>query len=217
MRNETRERSVVPAQVLAEAATADPMELMRLGIDAARAERYARGLVLLGEAYKLFSLETEVLSEEVKIARGVEQLGARKRTPAVCFSYYGLCLALTTSSQTDEAARFCEVAIHLEPHRGEHYVNLAKIWQAARVRSLMVSALERGLKESPRSAILLAFRDEIGVRSLPLISFLKRDNLLNKRLGKILHTRRRVHKAAPKLGVRRPGADAAPAPDKPKR
>ena len=34
-----RERNVVPAQVLAEAATADPMELMSLGIEAARDER----------------------------------------------------------------------------------------------------------------------------------------------------------------------------------
>jgi len=212
-----RERSVVPAQVLAEAATADPMELMRLGIDAARAERYARGLVLLAEAYKLFSLETEVLSEEVKEARGIEQLGSRKRTPAVCFSYYGLCLALTTSSQTDEGARFCEVAIQLEPHRGEHYLNLAKIWQAARVRSKMVAALDRGLRESPRSAILLAFRDEIGVRSAPPISFLDRDNPLNKELGKVLHTRRQAQKAAPRLGVRRFAADPVPAPDKPKR
>ena len=82
---------------------------------------------------------------------------------------------------------------------------------------MMVSAVERGLKESPRSAILLAFRDEIGVRSVPPISFLPRDNPLNKELGKILHTRRRAQKAAPKLGVRRPVADAAPAPDKPKR
>jgi hypothetical protein len=212
-----RERSVVPAQVLAEAATADPMELMRLGIDAARAERYARGLVLLAEAYRLFSLETEVLSEDVKTARGVEQLGARKRTPAVCFSYYGLCLALTSSSQTEEGARFCEVAIHLEPHRGEHYVNLAKIWQAARVRSMMVATLDRGLKESPRSAILLAFRNEIGVRSAPPISFLRRDNPLNKELGKILHPRRRARKAVPKLGVGRSEADAAPAPDKTRR
>lgn len=212
-----RERSVVPAQVLAEAATADPMELMRLGIDAARAERYARGLVLLAEAYKLFSLETEVLSEEVKATRGVEQLGARKRTPAVCFSYYGLCLALTTSSQTDEGARFCEVAIQLEPNRGEHYLNLAKIWQAARVRSMMVSVLERGLKESPRSAILLAFQDEIGVRSAPPISFLPRGHPLNKKLGRILGLRRRTQKAVPKLGVRRPVADVAPPPDKPKR
>jgi len=210
-----RERSVVPAQVLAEAATADPMELMRLGIDAARAERYARGLVLLSEAYKLFSQETEVLSEDVKAARGIEQLGARKRTPAVCFSYYGLCLALTSSSQTDEGARFCEVAIQLESHRGEHYLNLAKIWQAARVRSMMVSAIERGLKESPRSAILLAFRDEIGVRGVPPIAFLHRDNPLNKELGKMLHTRRRARKDAPKLGVRRPGAGVAP-PEKPK-
>ena len=212
-----RERTVVPAQVLAEAATADPMELMRLGIDAARAERYARGLVLLAEAYKLFSLEAEVLSEEVKIARGIEQLGARKRTPAVCFSYYGLCRALTTSSQTDEGARFCEVAIQLEPHRGEHYLNLAKIWQAARLRSMMVSALERGLKESPRSAILLAFQEEIGVRSTPALSFLRRDNPLNRELGKILHPRRRAQKAAPKLGVRRPVTEADSPPDKSKR
>ena len=45
---------MIPAQVLAEAGTADPMELTRLGIDAANEERYDRGLVLLGEAYQIF-------------------------------------------------------------------------------------------------------------------------------------------------------------------
>lgn len=209
-----RERSVVPAQVLAEAATAEPMELMRLGIEAARVERYARGLVLLAEAYKIFSQETEVLSEKIKEEKGIQELGARKRTPALCFSYYGLCLALTTPLRTEEAARFCEVAIQIESHRGEHYLNLAKIWQAARVRAMMVSALERGLKESPKSAVLIAFKEEIGYRAPPPIKFLHRDNPLNMGLGKVFR-RNRSRSVTTKLGVHPPMGVAAP-PDKSK-
>jgi hypothetical protein len=195
-----RERNVVPAQVLAEAGTGDPIELMRLGIQAARALRYARGLVLLAEAYRIFSQEVEVVSERIKDeSETTLELGPRRRTPAVCLSYYGLCLAFTTPPRTAEGARFCEVAIQLEPHRGEHYLNLAKIFQASRVRSSMVSALERGLLESPNSTALLAFQEEIGYRAPPPLKFLPRENPLNKSLGIVLRGRGGKVK---KIGVR---------------
>jgi hypothetical protein len=181
-----RERNVVPAQVLAEAETVDPLELMRLGIQAARAERYARGLVLLAEAYRIFSQETDLVSERVKDDAETLELVPRKRTPAVCLSYYGLCLAFTTPPRTAEGARFCEVAIQLESHRGEHYLNLAKVWQAARQRASMVLALERGLRESPKNSALLAFQAEVGYRAAPALKFLPRENALNKSIGMVL-------------------------------
>jgi len=43
----TRERNLIPAQLLAEAGTMDPMELTRLGVAAANDERFERGLILL--------------------------------------------------------------------------------------------------------------------------------------------------------------------------
>ena len=177
---------MVPAQVLAEAETADPIQLMRLGVQAARSERYARGLVLLAEAYRIFSQDLDIVSERIKDDAETLEIGTRKRIPASCLSYYGLCLAHTTPPRTAEGARFCEVAIQLEPHRGEHYLNLAKIFQTARVRASMVSALERGLAESPNSAALLAFQREIGYRAPPPLKFLPRENPLNKGLGMVL-------------------------------
>jgi hypothetical protein len=204
-----RERNVVPAQVLAEAETADPIQLMRLGVQAARGERYARGLVLLAEAYRIFSQEVEVVSERIKDDSDTLEVGTRRRIPASCLSYYGLCLAHTTPPRTAEGARFCEVAIQLEPHRGEHYLNLARIFQAARVRASMVSALERGLVESPNNVGLLEFQREIGYRAPPPLKFLPRENPLNKGLGMVLRGGRAAGESKPGMRASAGAAERA--------
>jgi tetratricopeptide (TPR) repeat protein len=187
-----RERNLIPQQVLAEAGTVDPMELTRLGVDAAKKRHFERGLILLSEAYRIFSLEPEVVSEEVREAGLENEPEVRLRVPGVTFSYYGLCLACTTSTRAVEAAKFCEIAIQKEPMRAEHYVNLARIWQAGRKRKKMVQALERGLAALPKSPTIEAVWAEIGVRRRPPLSFLPRSSKLNTAIGKILRRRPKV-------------------------
>jgi len=187
-----RERNLTPALVLAEAGTADPMELTRLGVDAAEKQLFERGLILLSEAYRLFSFEPEVASEAVREASWENAPEVRLRVPGVTFSYYGLCLAYTNSTRAVEAAKFCEIAIQKDPMRAEHYVNLARIWQAGHRREKVVEALERGLEVLPKSPTIKALWAEIGVRRPPPLSFFLRSSKLNAAIGKILRRRPKV-------------------------
>jgi tetratricopeptide (TPR) repeat protein len=187
-----RERNLISTQVLADAGTVDPMELTRLGVDAAKKQHFERGLILLSEAYRIFSLGREVTSEAAHEASWENEPEVRRRAPGVTFSYYGLCLACTTSTRADEAAKFCEIAIQKEPIRAEHYVNLARIWQAGRKRQKMVQALQRGLAALPKSPAIKAVWAEIGVRRLPPLSFLPRSSKVNTAIGKVLGRRPKV-------------------------
>jgi len=182
-----RERNLSSAHVLAAAGTTDPKELTRLGVEAARMGRYERGLVLLAEAYRVFSLEHDARIEALNESPENDEI--ERRVPAATFSYYGLCLARTAPTRAAEAASFCEIAIQKEPVRAEHYVNLARVWQAGRHRLKTVQALDRGLAELPRSTPLIALRREVGIRGIPLLSFLPRDSKLNAALGKFLRWR----------------------------
>lgn len=184
-----RERNLIPAELLAEAGTMDPMELTRLGVEAAREERFERGLILLTEAYRIFSDERDVKSEAVREASGDVEPEARRRAPGIMFSYYGLCLARTAPTRAAEAASFCELAIQKESSRVEHYVNLVRIWQAGRQRPKMIQALERGVEALPKSAILKALWEEIGMRKTPPLPFLPRESKVNAALGKLLRRR----------------------------
>jgi len=184
-----RERNLIPAQLLAEAGTMDPMELTRIGVDAAKEERFERGLILLTEAYRIFSVERDVKSEAVRESLGEEEPEARRRAPGIMFSYYGLCLACTAPTRATEAASFCELAIQKEPSRVEHYVNLVGIWQAGHQRLKMIQALERGMAALPKSVILKALGEGIGMRKSPALPFLPRDNKVNTVIGKLLRKR----------------------------
>jgi len=185
------EGNVIPAQVLAEAATRDPMELTRLGVAAAKEERWKTALVLLAEAYAIFSAEPESKEGMLKIETDAEEPVARRQARGRMFSYYGLALAKSSNSRAPEGARFCEIAIQLEPYQAEHYALLARIWQTARNRMKMVNAVDRGLKEIPKSQVLLELRGEIGWRAQNAIGFLPRDHPLNVALGRMMRKKKK--------------------------
>jgi hypothetical protein len=184
-----RERNLIPTQLLAEAGTMDPMELTRLGVEAANDELFERGLILLSEAYRIFSDERDVKSEALREASGTEEPEARRRAPGIMFSYYGLCLARTAPTRAAEAASFCELALQKEPMRVEHYVNLVQVWLAGRQRLKMIQALQRGVAALPKSTILKALGEEIGMRKTPPLPFLPRESKVNAALGKLLRRR----------------------------
>ena len=162
------------------------MELTRLGVEAARSGRFERGLVLLAEAYRVFSLEHDARIESINESPENDEPEVQRRVPGLTFSYYGLCLARTAPTRASEAARFCEIAIQKEPVRAEHYVNLARVWQAGHNRLNTVHAIDRGLAELPKSTPLIALRREVGIRGIPPLKFLPRENVLNAKLGKFL-------------------------------
>jgi hypothetical protein len=185
-----REANVIPAQVLAQAGTTDPVELSKLGVAAAKEERWKAALVLLTEAYNIFAADPTYKEGTLKIETDAEEPPARKQARGRMFSYYGLALAMTSQARVPEGARFCEIAIQKEPYQAEHYAILARIWQAGRNRLKTVQAVDRGLKEVPNSQILLELRGEIGWREKNAVGFLPRNHPVNVSLGKLLRRKR---------------------------
>ncbi|MEO8056091.1 MAG: hypothetical protein ABI768_13115 [Acidobacteriota bacterium] len=189
-----RETNVIPAQILAEAGTTDPMELTKLGVAAAREERWKTALVLLAEAYKIFVADPVYREGTLRVETDAEEPPARKQARGRMFSYYGLALAMSSQTSVADGARFCEIAIQKEPYQAEHYAILARIWLAGRSRLKVVQAVDRGLKEVPNSQILLELRGEIGWREKNAVGFLPRNHPVNVSLGKML---RKKHERPP--------------------
>lgn len=186
-----REANVIPAQVLAEANTSDPMELTKLGVAAAKEERWKAALVLLAEAYNIFLADPAYKEGTMRVETDAEEPASRKQARGRMFSYYGLALAMSSQARVSEGARFCEIAIQKEPYQAEHYAILARIWQAGRNRLKTVQALDRGLQEVPNSQILLEIRGEIGWREKNAVGFLPRNHPVNVTLGKMLRKKPR--------------------------
>lgn len=160
-----------PQAVLAESGTDDPLEFVRLGIDAARSEQFERGLIFLTEAYRRLMKDKE------------------SKVPPGALSFYGLCLAVH-KGRVKEAAEFCQLAIDKEFYNGEHYLNLGRVWVAGRSRRKAIEAIDRGLMVAPDSKHLHQLRGTLGVRKGPVIPFLNRDNPLNVTLGRMRHEMR---------------------------
>lgn len=152
----------------------DPEALARTGIDAAKKEDYAMGLMVLAEAYNLLTKD-------------------KAKIPATTLSYYGVCLAHT--GKTKEGIEFCQFAVGKDSFNAELYINLAKAYNAARSRRKAIEAVEKGLALDPRSAALQRMRVTLGVRKSPVIPFLGRDNPLNVSLGKV---RQKIRSSAAK-------------------
>ncbi len=90
------------------------MELTRLGIEAAQAEDYERGLIYLAEAYRRATTGTD------------------SKLPSLALSYYGLRLAVHRG-RIKKGADLCRLAIEKEFYNAEHYANwLASGWREAR-------------------------------------------------------------------------------------
>lgn len=154
-----------PPDVLAEWKTGALEDLVQLGIGAARAGQYERGLIFLTEAYQHLGREHARLS-------------------APLLSYYGLCLALHRG-RIKEAAEYCTFGIEKDRFNADAYFNLARVSIAGRSRRKAVEALERGLAVDPRHKGLRDLQQQLGVRHSPVIPFLHRDNPLNVSLGKM--------------------------------
>jgi hypothetical protein len=181
-----RERNVIPTQVLAEAGTRDPILLTELGVAAVQEERWQRALILLAEAYKIFSADPEMKDPGGRTEPGGEEPIARLEARVRMFSHYGLALAKSDRSRVPDGARFCEIAIQKEPYRAEHYALLARVWQVGHNRLKTVQAIDRGLREAGYDKPLIELRGEIGWRKKKVLGFLPRSHPVNVTIGKIL-------------------------------
>ncbi len=103
-------------------------------------------------------------------------------------SYLGLTEVLLNDVS---GLNLCRRAAQEEAHNGEVFENLVRAELKLGHRKQACDALRRGQRLDKGSAGLRALRDEMGMRRSPCLSFLDRDNPLNRVLGRLTYRSRR--------------------------
>jgi len=131
-------------------------------------------------------------------ARALDALAAGETTSALALleralkqgdnpswhSYLGFCIA-KERGQVKKGSDLCLSCIKSEPHNPAHYLNLSKVQVIAGQKSEALGVLRQGMSVGG-SPEILALLVRLGTRKPPVLSFLSRDNPLNKWLGMIL-------------------------------
>ena len=140
-------------------------EPLARGLDLCRGGEWERGLAVLGR---------------------LAQTADKSSLPGLFYSYLGYGIA-RCERRIKEGIKLCQHAIKVEFYQPENYLNLARSQLLANDRRGAVQAIQRGLKVDPNHLDLLDLAHEIGVRRRPVLSFLSRDNFLNRLLGRLRH------------------------------
>jgi hypothetical protein len=143
---------------------------LKLGIDCCRRGDWNEGLHHLG--------------------RIAERGEGGTQLPGLFYSYLGYGIALR-EQRVSEGLTLCRHSIKVEFYQVENYVNLARTCLLAKDPKGAVRAIRAGMKvDSNHPELLVLYRD-LGIRSLPVLSFLDRSNFLNQVLGRIRHSLRK--------------------------
>ena len=105
-------------------------------------------------------------------------------------SYYGLCLS-TTKGKMKEALKLCRKATKDEFYNYEVWFNLGKVEREAGNQHKAHKALVRALHLSPRKTEIREELKNLGLRRTPMFSFLGRDHVLNRLMGRITYRKPR--------------------------
>jgi tetratricopeptide (TPR) repeat protein len=99
-------------------------------------------------------------------------------------SYLAFCMAKERGLLT-KGISWCEESRGKEPENPIHYLNLGRIYLLMKNREEAIRNFREGLKYGPDEEIADELH-RLGIRSAPVLSFLKRSNPLNKYLGILL-------------------------------
>ncbi|MGO9014296.1 MAG: tetratricopeptide repeat protein [Dissulfurispiraceae bacterium] len=130
--------------------------------------------------------------------KGLEALAGGKMIPALAsfekalelednpafYSYFALCIA-KERGQVRKAIKLCEEALQKDRENTAHYLNLGKILLHAGNRDDAIIAFRAGLKYGT-DLLIIDELNKLCIRKPPVISFLNRNNPINKYLGIIL-------------------------------
>jgi tetratricopeptide (TPR) repeat protein len=94
-------------------------------------------------------------------------------------SAYGLCLA-RVEGKRKMAADLCQKAIKLQSYEGKHWANLVRVYIVAKNRKKAVETLDDSFRKLRNDPELIRVRQEIGYRQSPMLTFLPRQNPINK-------------------------------------
>ena len=106
-------------------------------------------------------------------------------TSALYASHYGLALGLS-ERRLDRALELCRDAAKREFFNPVHDHNRARLHLAFGFKAEAVRYLRRGLMIDPENAGIAREIRRLGVRRRPLIAFLRRQNPLNRCLGRLI-------------------------------
>lgn len=100
-------------------------------------------------------------------------------------SYYGLTLGLC-ERRWEQALELCRGAAREEFFDPIHYHNLARLHLGFGFKGEAIRLLRRGLMIDPDNAAIRAALRDLGVRRRPPLGFLRRENALNRLLGRMI-------------------------------
>jgi tetratricopeptide (TPR) repeat protein len=112
-----------------------------------------------------------------------EKAAEREDDPSAC-SYLAFCMAKERGLLTKGIAQ-CEECIRKDPENPVHYLNLGRIYFLMKKREEAIRNFRKGLTYGSNDEIAYELH-RLGVRNAPVLSFLKRNNPLNKYLGIVL-------------------------------
>jgi hypothetical protein len=148
-------------------ANAEPVdqssEALRKGLALCREGEWTNGLFFLGK---------------------IAEAGRTAAMPGVFFSTLGYGIA-RYQQRTEEGLKLCRHAVKLQFYEPENYLLLARTALLCENKAEAVKAVRGGLKVDANNAQLQALSTELGIRQLPVLSFLSRSNPLNQLLGKL--------------------------------
>jgi tetratricopeptide (TPR) repeat protein len=99
-------------------------------------------------------------------------------------SYFGLCLGVA-ERRFDKALELCRSAAKQEFFNPDLYYNLARVHLAFGFKAEAIRYLRRGLMIDPDCEAIGAELRQLGVRRAPVLSFLRRQNRLNRWCGRL--------------------------------
>ena len=99
-------------------------------------------------------------------------------------SYLAFCMAKERGLLT-KGISWCEESLRKEPENAVHYLNLGRIYLLMKKREEAIRNLREGRKHGSNEEIADELH-RLGIRSSPVLLFLKRSNPLNKYLGILL-------------------------------
>ena len=120
--------------------------------------------------------ETQSALDHFRTAHQVDRANPRYR------SFYGLGLALV-ERRFDRALELCRSAAKEEFFNPELYHNLARVHLAFGFKAEAIRYLRRGLMIDPGNAAIGSDLRRLGVRRMPVLSFLRRQHTINRWLG----------------------------------
>lgn len=109
--------------------------------------------------------------------------GLRQQNPYY-LSFLGVSMGRAQGKWTT-AVDLCKTALSMKRNEPQLYVNLAEVYLSAGRRDRAIETLDSGAKHCGTDALIGRMRGKLGKRLSPVLPFLERGNVLNRRLGEL--------------------------------